>query len=107
MLKIYGIYDKKAESFTSAPFFNTSHASAIRMMADFMRTNPDTVTAMHPDDFTLFSLGEFDQEDGILLSSPLELCTLDTLTAPASFSARPTEGRALDPSLKVVEYSEV
>lgn len=87
MLKIYGIYDKKAESFTSAPFFNSSHASAIRMITDFISTNPDTVTAMHPEDFTLYYLGDFSQEDGLITGDKLELAPIE--------------------SLKVVEYSEV
>lgn len=63
MLKIFSVYDSKAEAYGS-PAFITTRASAIRSFGA-SATDPNTDFGRFPADYTLFELGEFDPGPGI------------------------------------------
>ena len=58
-LKIYSIHDTKAEAYNT-PFFQQTHGMAERIFTD-ESNNPESNLNKHAEDFTLFYLGEFDQ----------------------------------------------
>jgi hypothetical protein len=59
---IFSVYDNKAEAFLP-PFVLPKHEMAIRTFADSIN-NPETQLFLHPADYTLFTLGTFDDELG-------------------------------------------
>ena len=63
-LGIYSIRDTKADVFLP-PFFVRTNGEALRAFDDCVQ-NPDTNLAKHPEDFHLFKIGYFDQDNGIL-----------------------------------------
>lgn len=83
--KIVTVYDSKAEAF-SPPVFVQSYGAAIRSFADQINGAEDNNVSKHPEDFTLFGLGEFDDSTGkfTLETAPSELAKAMTLkeTAP-------------------------
>jgi len=79
-VKVFCIYDSKAEAY-GQPFFSQSTGSAIRAFSDDANSDKkDSGVAMHPEDFTLFEIGEYDHNTGMML--PLEVkvsrgCAID------------------------------
>lgn len=66
-LLVVSIFDKVAESF-GRPFFVPAKGLAIRSFVDEInRAGQDNGFYMHPDDYTLFWIGEFDDGSGELL----------------------------------------
>lgn len=61
---IYGIKDK-AFGF-SEMFQANGKFDALRRMADAVNNPERTLVTEHPDDFSLFELGEFDTDTGII-----------------------------------------
>lgn len=61
MLKVFSIYDSKAQIFTK-PFFALTTQAALREFQVGVN-NPNSVVAQFPADFTLFELGEFQEKD--------------------------------------------
>ena len=66
--KIFSIRDSKAEAFNT-PIFLATEGQAIRMF-DYMCNKPDSTIAMHPEDYTLFALGEFNDITGLVEALP-------------------------------------
>lgn len=60
--KVYAVYDSKAQAFM-APFQTHTRGMAIRMWTDTVN-DEKTQFHKHPGDFTLFELGEYDDENG-------------------------------------------
>ena len=58
LLKVYSIYDSKAEAYNQ-PFYMQSTGAAIRAFEDNAR-DPSTSIHKHPEDYSLFELGTFD-----------------------------------------------
>jgi len=58
---LFTVYDEKAEVFT-APFFVPTLGLATRAFADCVNSE-DHHFGKHPQDYTLFGLGEFDDSD--------------------------------------------
>lgn len=59
-LKIFSIYDSKVSAF-GTPFFQRSTGEAVRAFTDAVnRKDSDNGFAMHPEDYTLFELGSWD-----------------------------------------------
>lgn len=56
--KLFAIYDSKAEAYNTPFCFNTI-GQATRAFTDEAQ-NPQSSIAKHPEDFTLFELGSFD-----------------------------------------------
>lgn len=63
--KIYAIYDEKAEAYLQ-PFFLDTQGQAIRAIVDCL-SDPDHNFSRHPADYTLFQVGEFNNELGLIV----------------------------------------
>lgn len=59
---IYSIYDRKAEIFNT-PFFCRNDSVALRSFEDLLKDDRTTVS-QHPEDFVLYKLGQFNDENG-------------------------------------------
>lgn len=67
---IMSVRDSKSEAY-GRPFFTPSIGTAIRSFADEVNNNrEDNMLFSHPEDFTLFTLGKFDDTTGTF-----ETCT--------------------------------
>lgn len=64
-LVLVSIYDKQAEYFGN-PAVCRSVGEAIRQFADLC-SDKQTVVGLHPSDFTLYKVGEFDVDSGSLI----------------------------------------
>lgn len=74
VLKIFTVYDSKTGIYCS-PFYLKARGEALRSFIDTASGNSkDTLIASHPEDFTLFELGEYDDCTG----------TFDLYPAPVS-----------------------
>jgi len=60
--KVFSIYDSKAELYMK-PFHMATKGQAIRGFAD-LANDESTDVGKHPQDFTLFEIGEYDDERG-------------------------------------------
>lgn len=64
ILKAFSIYDSKA-CFFGNPFFAQKEEQAIRDFGDAVNSNePNNGFARHPEDYSLFYIGDFDNENG-------------------------------------------
>lgn len=59
--KIYSVYDSKMEAYMQ-PFFQNARGQAIRSFSDAVN-DPKAPFYKHPGDFTLFEIGEYDDQD--------------------------------------------
>ena len=65
-LKMYTLHDKAAAAFTT-PFFMANDGLAIRAFQDNVNSeNSDNIT-LHPEQFTLYQSGEFDDITGTII----------------------------------------
>lgn len=73
-IKIFTIYDSKAECYLT-PFFLNEEGLAIRLFSDTIN-NPEHSFAKHPEDYTLFNIGAYNDADALLVANnaPLSLC---------------------------------
>lgn len=73
--KIFSIYDVKAEVFNK-PFFMKSKGLALRAFGDAVG-DPQQAVHHHPEDYTMFYLGEWDPENGSIdiLDVKVPLCS--------------------------------
>ena len=60
-LKIFAIFDSKAEAYLP-PFMMQATGLAIRTFQD-MACDPKHQVGAHPEDYTLFEIGEYSQHD--------------------------------------------
>lgn len=67
--KMFSVFDMKAAVY-SAPFFMPREEMAIRAFADGVNDgrDPNNNWAKHPEDFSLFYIGEFDDELAVATS---------------------------------------
>lgn len=64
ILKMFSVYDTKAQFFGN-PFFDQMSASAIRSFGDAVNKNdPTNNWYLHPEDYQLFCIGEFNNLTG-------------------------------------------
>lgn len=63
ILKIFSVFDNKAEAF-ARPFFVNTTGAAVRAFSD-EANRADSDLCKHPQDFGLFELGEFDDATGL------------------------------------------
>lgn len=61
-LKIFAIYDQKAKVFIP-PFYAHNEGTALRQFSNAINS-PDSDMSKYPEDFTLFLIGEFDDNKG-------------------------------------------
>lgn len=64
-LKIFSIYDSKAESYDK-PYFALTTGLAIRAITDAINHPEPNNLNIHPADFTIFEIGEFDSASGVV-----------------------------------------
>lgn len=71
-LKVFAIFDSKISAFNT-PFFQRSSGEAIRNFSDAV--NKEEGLSRHPDDYTLFELGSWDDSTGVfdMHDAPLSL----------------------------------
>lgn len=76
ILRIYTVYDSKVEAYMS-PFYCRTDGEAIRAIVAQVR-NPEHSFSKFPEDYTLFFMGEFDDQKGRLdpATAPKALGTL-------------------------------
>lgn len=74
-MKCFSIYDCKADVF-NVPFFALSAGVASRMVCDLVSDDRSTIHA-HPEDFTLYEIGDFNEKPGLVVSydKPNFICT--------------------------------
>lgn len=63
-MKMCAIHDSKAEAWMTPLFFQAT-GQAIRSFADAVN-QPDSEFGKHPEDYTLFLLGDFDPATGVV-----------------------------------------
>lgn len=66
--KVFSVYDSKAEAF-GTPIFFAAKGQATRAFDD-QCNKPDSPMCMHPGDFTLFEIAEFDSSTGQITPLP-------------------------------------
>lgn len=73
MLRVYAVFDSKVEAFMT-PFFVRTRGEALRAFQDSVNQENSSFR-MHPADFTLFELGDWDELHGqfTLLKTPYSL----------------------------------
>lgn len=77
-LKMYSIYDKQA-CFYYPPFFAKTDSEAMRMIHDVVVYGDESMLRNHPSDFTLNSIGSFDDNSGIFTSNEHPVLLLSNL----------------------------
>lgn len=79
---VYSVFDRKAISFGALIFF-VNDDMAKRGVADLMRAGGDGPMFMYPEDFALYRVGAFNQDNGLLLQldAPLLVCSMDEFKA--------------------------
>lgn len=81
LVKLFSVFDSKACYF-GQPFQDQKESSAIRNFSDAVNdgSNPNNMWFKHPEDFSLFQVGEFDNENGELIPcTPKNLVTASAL----------------------------
>jgi hypothetical protein len=98
---LFAVYDAQVKTFMR-PFYGRTVGEAERTFGDAVR-NPESDWAKHPQDYSLFKLGEFDDESGLLVSevAPVQCC-LALQFAPIENLSNPTVVYERDGARKVV-----
>lgn len=65
ILKVFTVRDAKVEAYMQ-PFFARAKGEALRSFMDTV-SKPDHQFSEHPEDFSLYYLGEYDENTGALL----------------------------------------
>lgn len=65
VLKVFCVRDQKTEAYMQ-PFFMKTKGEAIRAWSDTV-SDKQTQFNKHPEDFTLFEIGEYNDDNGILI----------------------------------------
>lgn len=74
---VLAVFDVQSQSF-ARPIFVASRGVGSRMLADEInRAAQDNVMYMHPEDFRLFELGEFDDQSGLFVCHQLPQLVVD------------------------------
>lgn len=68
--KVFSVYDSKVEAYLQ-PFFQRSRGEALRNFIAAVN-DPQTMFNKHPEDYTLFEIGEFSEEKGEIRSNEVK-----------------------------------
>ena len=71
-LNVYSIFDKAVRAYMR-PFFMRTDAEALRAFVADIRSE-DSMVGKHPEDYSLFRIGEFDGEVGVLTGTDDPRC---------------------------------
>lgn len=63
--KVFALFDSKAQAYCM-PFYAPAVGLAVRNVADAAK-DPQCTFGKHPEDFTLYQIGEFDDSLGLLV----------------------------------------
>lgn len=70
--KMFAVYDAKAKMF-AVPFFMQTLGMALRAFQD-ITGDPNTMIARHPEDFTLYEIGEYDDSTAeVVAKNPMQM----------------------------------
>lgn len=97
LLKHYTVYDVKAGAYLP-PFQDQSHATAIRRFTE-LANQPDHPFQKHAEDYTLFYVGDFDDEHAVFdnPTAPLALArALEVQVGAEAEELRLTEGESIE-----------
>lgn len=74
VIRLYSLYDQGAQAYLR-PFWSDFKVNAQRSFRQLVNQtdNKDNMVANHPDQFTLFELGEFDHRTGVFSQHSLPL----------------------------------
>lgn len=64
-MKMYSFFDSAAQAFTN-PFFMHNDGLAIRAFQDHVNSKDENNIALHPDQFTLFKIAEWDDKNATI-----------------------------------------
>lgn len=79
-MKILSIYDKATRCYMR-PFFCVTLSHGTRLFSDLL-TEPNHEVSRHPEDYSLFYIGEWDDQTGSIVSVPAEhICNAHELAA--------------------------
>jgi hypothetical protein len=67
-VKVYSIYDSAAGAYTQ-PWFMQNDALALRAFSDNVNAKEENNISKHPDQFTLFQIGEWDDQIGEIIKA--------------------------------------
>jgi len=76
-IQVYSVYDSVAELY-SQPFYSHSNLTAQRLLQNAVNAEGHNYNA-NPEDYTLFNLGEFDDNTGVSTSKITKVLDLITL----------------------------
>lgn len=65
IFKCVVVFDRKAESYET-PRFVRGTGEAVRIFQDLVNDGGKSIFSVHPIDFVLFEIGEFDERTGLL-----------------------------------------
>lgn len=85
-LKMFVVYDDKAKAYLQ-PFFFPEIGQAVRFLHDSI-SDPQSMLAKHPEDFSLFYCGEFDSLSGIVTAEKSLLHVANVLELRADVQKR-------------------
>lgn len=82
-LRVYSVFDSKA-AYYGTPFFSSTDGMAVRSFGDAVNDRMTTLFK-HPEDFTLYRIGEFDDQLGrVLPTTPEPIVTAASLKLAVS-----------------------
>ncbi len=79
--KMFSVFDTAVGAYTR-PFAAQSAGAAIRAFEDDC-VNADSPVAKHPEDYALFLLGSFDDNNGLLVAESPPLCLVNAIECVA------------------------
>lgn len=84
-INFYSIFDSAAKAFTQ-PFQMHNDTLAKRAFADNVNSTDENNISKHPEQFSLYHIGIFDDQTGIIdaLYEPLYLCSAKSLQLPTA-----------------------
>lgn len=83
-INMYALFDSAAKAYIS-PFFLAEDGQALRTFSDNVNSDHENNISRHPDQFTLFKLGTYDDSNAKIetLDAPLSLANgLELVTEP-------------------------
>lgn len=75
MMKVFSVFDKAVGAYTR-PFCTPSAGAAMRAFEDDV-ANAESPVAKHPEDYSLFWLGSFDDNSGLLTPEEPPVCLIN------------------------------
>lgn len=99
-LKVYSLFDSAAGAYTQ-PFFMHNDGLAIRAFSDNVNADNNNVS-YHPDQFTLFQVGEWDDISGEIV----EISPKKNLGHGLQFKQPSSEQKSYDAMMEKIERLE-